>query len=220
MSGFFNISKFSGKTKQPKRSTSAVRPLFLCPPYCNNSIVKGNFKTIVQLPKYVDANEWLAVNVFDFYNYINMFYGSISEFCTLRDCPTMSAGGGGGFEYLWLDGQKKTSRVPAPQYIDFAMTWIQNLVNEEATFPTKDGREFPDTFHQTVRSIFKQLIRVFAHIYHSHYDKMLSLCQEGHFNSLFAHFVSFGREFDLIDKKDIVPLLDLIEIMDSNGILC
>ncbi|KAF9205145.1 Maintenance of ploidy protein mob2, partial [Haplosporangium sp. Z 27] len=53
--------KFGGKTRL-KRSTSAVRPLFLCQPYCNNSIVKGNFKTIVQLPKYVDANEWLAVN--------------------------------------------------------------------------------------------------------------------------------------------------------------
>lgn len=82
------------------------------------------------------------------------------------------------------------------------------------------GREFPLTFQQTVRGIFKQLIRVFAHIYHSHYDKVLSLCQEGHFNSLFAHFVSFGREFDLLDKKDIVPLQDLIDIMDGNGILC
>jgi hypothetical protein len=76
------------------------------------------------------------------------------------------------------------------------------------------------TFQQTVRGIFKQLIRVFAHIYHSHYDKVLSLCQEGHFNSLFAHFVSFGREFDLLDKKDILPLQDLIDIMDGNGILC
>ncbi|KAI1315805.1 Maintenance of ploidy protein mob2 [Mortierella claussenii] len=218
MSGFFNISsKFGGKTK-PKRSTSAVRPLFLCQPYCNNSIVKGNFKTIVQLPKYVDGSEWLAVNVFDFYNYINMFYGSVSHFCTARDCPNMSAGA--GFEYLWMDGQKKTSKVPAPQYIDFVMSWIQTLINDENTFPTKDGRDFPPTFQQTVRAIFKQLTRVFAHVYHSHYDKMLSLCQEGHFNSLFAHFVSFGREFDLLDKKDIVPMQELIDIMESNGILC
>ncbi|KAF9997466.1 Maintenance of ploidy protein mob2 [Modicella reniformis] len=218
MSGFFNITgKFGGKTK-PKRSPSAVRPLFLCQPYCNNTIVKGNFKTIVQLPKYVDANEWLAINVFDFYNYINMFYGSISDFCTLGDCPNMSAGPGS--EYLWMDAQKKTSRVPAPQYIDFVMSWIQAQVNDESTFPTKDGRDFPAKFQDVVRSIFKQLIRVFAHIYHSHYDKILSLCQEGHFNSLFAHFVSFGREFDLLDKKDIGPLQELIDIMDSNGILC
>lgn len=43
------------------------------------------------------------------------------------------------FEYLWMDGQKKTSKVPAPQYIDFVMTWIQTLINDENTFPTKDG---------------------------------------------------------------------------------
>ncbi|KAK3819849.1 MAG: putative ploidy maintenance protein [Benniella sp.] len=216
MSGFFNISgRFGSKTK-PKNSPGA-RPLFLCQPYCSKSIVKGNFKTIVQLPKYVDLNEWLAVNAFDFYTYINMFYGSTSDFCTVRDCPNMSAGP--GFEYLWMDGQKKTSKVPASQYIDFVMSWIQTLINDENTFPTKDDREFPPTFQQTVRAIFKQLIRVFAHVYHSHYDKMLSLCQEGHFNSLFAHFISFGREFDLLDKKDIVPLQELIDIMDSDGIL-
>lgn len=25
-------------------------------------LVKGNFKTIIELPKYVDINEWLAFN--------------------------------------------------------------------------------------------------------------------------------------------------------------
>ncbi|KAF8963985.1 Maintenance of ploidy protein mob2 [Entomortierella lignicola] len=217
MSGFFSISgKFGGKTRL-KRSTSAVRPLFLCQPYCNNSIVKGNFKTIVQLPKYVDANEWLA--------YLNF---TTIPICFMDQCPIFAPAAivpicqqeQGKFEYLWMDGQKKTSKVPAPQYIDFVMNWIETLINDENTFPTKDGRDFPPTFQQTVRAIYKQLIRVFAHVYHSHYDKMLSLCQEGHFNSLFAHFVSFGREFDLLDKKDIVPLQPLINIMDNNGILC
>lgn len=61
---------------------------------------------------------------------------------------------------------------------------------------------------------------MFAHVYHSHYDKMLSLCQEAHFNTLFAHFVSFGREFDLLDRKDIGPMQELIDIMDHNDILC
>jgi len=48
------------------------------------------------------------------------------------------------FEYLWMDGQKKTSKVPAPQYIDFVMTWIQTLINDENTFPTKDGTVMED----------------------------------------------------------------------------
>lgn len=43
-----------------------------------------------------------------------------------------------------MDGQKKTSKVPAPQYIDFVMNWIQTLINDENTFPTKDGTETHD----------------------------------------------------------------------------
>jgi hypothetical protein len=41
---------------------TALRPLFLCEPYVNSQLVKGSIKTIVVLPKYVDANEWLALN--------------------------------------------------------------------------------------------------------------------------------------------------------------
>lgn len=49
-----------------------------------------------------------------------------------------------------MDGQKKTSRVPAPQYIDFVMSWIQTLVNDEGTFPTKDGMSFYFLLYQGV----------------------------------------------------------------------
>jgi hypothetical protein len=41
---------------------TVFRPLFLCEPYVNSQLVKGSIKTIVVLPKYVDANEWLALN--------------------------------------------------------------------------------------------------------------------------------------------------------------
>ncbi len=62
-------------------------------PISRAALVKGNFKTIVMLPKYVDVMEWVAVNstfpklsdrklvvqsecaVFDFYNNLNFFYG-------------------------------------------------------------------------------------------------------------------------------------------------
>jgi hypothetical protein len=36
-----------------------------------------------------DRNEWLAVNTVDFFNQINLLYGSIVEFCTDRTCPIM-----------------------------------------------------------------------------------------------------------------------------------
>jgi MOB kinase activator 1 len=38
------------------------RPLYLCQPFVKAALVKGSFKTIVAPPKYVDVNEWVAIN--------------------------------------------------------------------------------------------------------------------------------------------------------------
>jgi MOB kinase activator 1 len=81
------------------------------------------------------------------------------------------------------------------------------------------GRDFPRELPGVVRKIFSQLFRVFAHIYYQHYEKVLSLHEEGHFNSLFAHFISFAKEFDLLDKKEMQPLQELIDVMERNGVI-
>ena len=41
---------------------AVAKPLYLCSPFVEAALVKGNFKTIVMLPKYVDIMEWVAVN--------------------------------------------------------------------------------------------------------------------------------------------------------------
>lgn len=69
------------------------------------------------------------------------------------------------------------------------------------TSPT--GQDFSPTFPSTVKHMYRQLLRVFAHIYHAHYHQLLHLRSEPHFNSLFAHFLAFGREYQLLDPKDI-----------------
>src|SRR5262249_43077811 len=119
VSSWTTFSKLAGRSRPKRPTTPTSRPLFLTSPYVNASLVRGNFKTIVQLPRYVDENEWLAANskmnlvarclltgillkiqpnisfaVFEFFDYINLFYGSISDFCTAQDCPSMSAGPG------------------------------------------------------------------------------------------------------------------------------
>ncbi len=58
----------------------------------------------VQIPKGESLNEWLAVNVIEFYNEINLIYGCLSEYCTKEKCSTMSAGQ--LFEYLWADSNQ------------------------------------------------------------------------------------------------------------------
>lgn len=65
------------------------------------------------------------------------------------------------------------------------------------------GKEFQPTFPSTAKHIYRQLLRVFAHIYYAHYTQILHLRTEPHFNSLFAHFLAFGKEYELLDVKDV-----------------
>lgn len=75
----------------------------------------------------------------DFFNQINMLYGTITEFCTEESCPIMSAGP--KYEYHWADGQtvKKPIKCSAPKYIDYLMTWVQDQLDDENLFPSKIG---------------------------------------------------------------------------------
>lgn len=186
---------------QSQLSSSQQKPLYLCSPFVESALVKGNFKTIVMLPKYVDIMEWVAVNIFDFYTNLNEFYGVITEFCTQHHCPTMAAGP--TLNYTWINQERKSVQLAAPYYIDYVMTWVENLINDESVFPTKSNQEFHNSFPSTVKHVYRQLLRVFAHIYHAHYPQILHLRSEPHFNSLFAHFLAFGREYELLEMKDV-----------------
>lgn len=208
----------------PPATPGGQKPLYLCSPFVEAALVKGNFKTIAMLPKYVEVTEWVAVNMYDFYQNLNLFYGIVAECCTSQNCPTMSAGP--NLDYTWLDHNRRQVKLPAPTYIDYVMTWLQNVLDDEAVFPTKAGQEFPSTFPATTKHMYRQMLRVFAHIYQAHYRDILHLRSEPHFNSLFAHFLAFGREYELLDIKDIkgapnapVGVGDLWEKWKEMGIL-
>lgn len=176
------------------------KPLYLCQPFVQAGLLKGNFKNIVALPKYVDMREWVAVNLVDLFNNLNLFYSVVTEVCNNEGCPTMSAGP--GMDYTWIDKSQKRVKLPAPQYIDFVLTWVEGLIKDEAVFPTKAGRQFSPNFPTVARHIYTQLLRVFAHLYHAHFSQFLHLSCETHLNSLFAHFLTFGKEFDLLEVKE------------------
>jgi MOB kinase activator 1 len=158
--------------------------------------------------------------VVDLFNNLNLFYSVVTEFCTVENNPTMSAGPGCvpifaltlpflltlpspvSMDYTWIDSNRKRVKLPAPQYIDYVLTWVEGLIKDEAVFPTKAGREFSPNFPSVARHIYTQLLRIFAHLYHAHYEVYLHLSMEGHLNSLFANFLTFGREFDLLEPKE------------------
>lgn len=125
------------------------------------------------------------------------------------------------YEYRWADGEKikKPIEVSAPKYVELLMDWIEGQLDNESIFPqrlgniccqirilsqffssfsynlwsakTFVGAPFPPNFKDVVKTIFKRLFRVYAHIYHSHFQKIVSLKEEAHLNTCFKHFILF-----------------------------
>jgi hypothetical protein len=40
---------------------------------------------------------------------------------------------------MWTDTNRRQMKLPASQYIDYVMTYVQNLMDDESMFPTKSG---------------------------------------------------------------------------------
>ncbi|GME88873.1 unnamed protein product [[Candida] boidinii] len=136
-------------------------------------------------------------------------------------------------EYIWLlpnnnnnsnnnnnnsnNNNNKSISLPANQYIDYALNWINNKIDDQTIFPTKASMTFPPSFLNDIKSICKQMFRIIAHIYYNQFDKIIHLSLEAHYNSFFAHFISFIREFDLIEKSELEPLNNLIESLEIQG---
>ena len=48
-------------------------------------------------------------------------------------------------------------------------------------------------------------------------QEIVSLGEEAHLNTSFKHFVYFIQEFELIDKKELAPLQELIDRLTSGA---
>ncbi|ODV75287.1 Mob1p CYBJADRAFT_166042 [Cyberlindnera jadinii NRRL Y-1542] len=163
----------------------------------------------VKLPRDENLNEWLAVHVVDFYNQINMLYGTITEFCSPSTCPRMIATT--EYEYLWQDSNlSKPISVSAPRYVDCLMTWIQSLFDDDNIFPSKTNQPFPPQFQALVKTLMKRLFRIYAHIYCHHFNEIIDLGLNTLLNTSFKHFLLFADEFNLIAEKDYGPLQMLV----------
>ncbi|KAI1239804.1 hypothetical protein IHE44_0011236, partial [Lamprotornis superbus] len=196
------------KTFRPKRKFEPGTQRFELHKRAQASLNSGvDLKAAVQLPSGEDQNDWVAVHVVDFFNRINLIYGTICEFCTERTCPVMS--GGPKYEYRWQDDlkYKKPTALPAPQYMNLLMDWIEVQINNEDIFPTRVGVPFPKNFLQICKKILCRLFRVFVHVYIHHFDRIILMGAEAHVNTCYKHFYYFVTELNLIDRKELEPLV-------------
>jgi hypothetical protein len=63
------------------------------------------------------------------------------------------------------------------------------------------GVPFPKNFMSVAKTILKRLFRVYAHIYHQHFDSVMQLQEEAHLNTSFKHFIFFVQVTLLMHLK-------------------
>jgi len=61
-----------------------------------------------------------------------------------------------------------------------------------------------------------QINTVYAHMYFSHFHKIVSLGEEAQLNTCFKHFYYFINEFQLVEVKELEPLKELIVNLTKN----
>ncbi|KPJ16261.1 Mps one binder kinase activator-like 2 [Papilio machaon] len=185
-----------------------------------------DMRQLVELPRGLDYNEWLASHTLALFEHVNLLYGTVSEFCTAATCPDMT--GPGARAYAWYDERGKKTRVAAPQYVDYVMTYTQKTVTDETVFPTKYVRvgaanEFPAQFEGVVRRVVRLLFHVVAHLYAAHFRELVLLRLHAHLHLTFAHLTALDRRFALLDHKETEVLRDLevaLRLSEPGGAPC
>lgn len=163
--------------------------------------------------------------------------------CCLFICPKAYNYGCRNHSYTWLDEEQKPVELPAHECITHLQRWISAKINNIAIFPTDPsdissafdprysvnpclGDErwlgirsgFPEQFAITCKVIFRQMFRIYAHLYWSHFiDPFFHLCLEKQLNSCFSHFLLTAISLDMLERHEVEPMQDLINLWVADG---
>lgn len=190
--------------------------------YNENKVQSINFREEVKLPKGQDVNDWIAKHLSELINEVSMLFSLMTEFCTEKSCPKMTAGN--GYKYLWSEeienekGEKKivTYDLPATSYINNLISWIKSCIDDTDLFPVSPNASYPPNFISIVKSMMKRLFRFYAHIYYHHLHHFEQLKVDAVLNTSFRHFIYLALEFQLVTPDQIEPLRDYIEFILNN----
>jgi hypothetical protein len=126
----------------------------------------------------------------------------------------------------WISGKiDDTNIFPTdPSGISFALnpsittSSISQLSNpgEPEIIGKRSG--FPDKFIDVCQMIFRQMFRVYAHLYWAHFtDPFYHLNLEKQLNSCFSHFILTATALDLLKPHELEPMQPLIDLWAASG---
>jgi hypothetical protein len=77
---------------------------------------------------------------------------------------------------------------------------------------------FPQEFVDVCQTIFRQMFRVYSHLYWAHFiDPFYHLSLDKHLNSCFSHFVLTAMALEMLNPHELEPMQPLIDLWAANG---
>ena len=147
--------------------------------------------------------------------------------------------------FTWLNQRREPVELPAHEYITLMQRWIAGKIENHSLFPVDPagvsaspyansapaanagapGSEwvgkasgFPQEFLDVCQAMFRQMFRVYAHLYWAHYrEPFYELSLEKQLNSCFSHFVLTAMELNMMKPSELEPMQPLIDLWAANG---
>lgn len=151
-----------------------------------------------------------------------------------------------GVSYTWLNVDQEPVELPAHECMKLLQQWISAKIEDGAVFPTDPSdvssayssqhstntgpsrsvenwlgicSGFPERFAVTCKVMFRQMFRVYSHLYWSHFiDPFYHLDLEKQLNSCFSHFLLTATSLDMLQRHELEPMQDLINLWAVGGI--
>lgn len=79
---------------------------------------------------------------------------------------------------------------------------------------------FPQQYDNTCRIMFRQMFRIYAHLYWNHFvEPFYHLNLEKQLNSCFCHFILTATTLEMLERADLEPMQHLIDLWAADGTL-
>ncbi|RKF79823.1 Maintenance of ploidy protein mob2 [Golovinomyces cichoracearum] len=114
-----------------------------------------------------------------------------------------------------------SNRMNSPNSSSFnRQDQLNSSVSQHASSTDWIGKSsgFPIEFFDVCQTIFRQMFRVYAHLYWAHFvDPFFHLNLEKSMNSCFSHFILTATEIDMLKPHELEPMQPLIDLWAVNG---
>lgn len=142
--------------------------------------------------------------------------------------------------YTWLNKNHEPVELPAYEYMSLMQRWMSGKIDDSVLFPTDPdtvsfalhaeytggAREdwfgarsgFPKQMASTCQLIFRQIFRVYAHLYWGHFvEPFYHFNLEKQLNSCFSHFLLTATTLDMLQPAELEPMQYLIDLWAADG---